>query len=280
MAKAGSRDLAEKAKDFSYNIVKDRVLTHQEVIRASIMVVGGSVSLGLADEESDIDFGIIFPTHDDYIRLGSQVVKDLGGRFHKYEGVLIDVHLCSLLSLGVREQALSDEWWIGPDPTDIFFIQHAIIIQDPKGTFRSLKARVKEIPSDILKRRIIGRWGFLSMWVDFVRQCLKRRDEIGSFTFAARAVQETMMLGFLLNGLPYPDPKYRYRLFRDLPELSEGVIPVLEHVVSTTDMESRYNLLAEVIGIYSTHMRKNEVINVEYIDDWLQCFDIRGDALF
>lgn len=34
------------------------------------MVVGGSVSLGLADEESDIDFGIILPTRDDYVRLG------------------------------------------------------------------------------------------------------------------------------------------------------------------------------------------------------------------
>jgi len=205
-----SHDLINKAKEFSSTIIADRLSACPKIIDDAIIIVGGSISFGLADEESDIDYGIILPKHSDFVAFGKQIVESIGGRFHQYKGSLIDIHLCSLRSFGVREEAASDdEWWEAFDPTDIFLIQHAVIIQDPNETFRSLKTKVKKIPTDILSRRIGGRWGFLNMWVDFVQQCSKRDDIIGSFTFTARAVQEIMMIGFLLNGHPYPDPNYR-----------------------------------------------------------------------
>jgi len=274
-------DLINKAKDFTDTIIIDRLIAHQKVIGDAIIIIGGSVSFGLADEESDIDYGIVIPNHQDFINFGAQINEAIGGRFHKYDELLIDIHLCSLRSFGVSGNKIDEEnFWEKLDPTTIFTIQHAIILRDSNNIFGLLKKKVDKTPANIIKRRIIGRWGFLNMWVDFVRQCFKRNDEIGSFTFAGRAVQEIMMICFLLNRKPYPDPKYRYRLFLNLPKLSSSLSGALQEVSCCSDIEVRYEILANIVDRYSKYMRENDIIEAEYINDWLQCFDIKAKALF
>ena len=65
----------------------------------TMALVGGSAACGLADDESDVDLGIVLERAD---RSGicEEVLEGLGGRFHRVENVLLDIHVTRFSAFG------------------------------------------------------------------------------------------------------------------------------------------------------------------------------------
>lgn len=168
MKKLNCSNLINNAKEFTQTIIKKRLSRYRKIIDSAIVIVTGSVSLGLADEYSDIDYGILLQNHSDFTALKRQLINSIGDRFLEYKGLFFHIHLSSLRLFCAREETSSNnQWWETIYPTDIFTIQHAVIIQIPNKAFRSLKAKARRMPPEILTRRIIGRWGLLNREIEF-----------------------------------------------------------------------------------------------------------------
>ena len=115
------------------------------------------------------------------------------------------------------------------------------VFEDTGGALTALRAAMDWYPDDLWRYLVACDWRRIDQELPLMGRAADRGDDLGSRVIAARLVDATMHLGFLLCRAWPPYAKWRGTLFGRLP-LPPGVALNLAHVRSGDPVTARLAL--------------------------------------
>ena len=146
-----------------------------------------------------------------------------------------------------------------------------IIVYDSQGRIARLQDKVNTYyPKELQKKSILNYWrAFLEDGVYNLGRDMKRKNVFMFNLHLNNTMWNAMMLSFLFNKRYHPTHhQWLYDEFSRLPKLAPRIKPVMDRILHTTDMTKRYKLLNELIRESQKYVRKNKLIDPQYITDW------------
>ena len=133
------------------------------------------------------------------------------------------------------------------------------IFRDDYGLVTKIRNNLKDVPEDILKKRIAGNLVIMAQSGQYnYQRCLKRNDTGAAQLALHEFVNAAIKCAFLLNGRFAPYYKWCFRGLRDLPSLSE-LAEFLEYMINAGNSEDEVRVKSDMINTVA------ELINDELL---------------
>lgn len=230
-----------------------------------VIVIGGSLSYGFFDEESDVDVYVIWDLPRDkwFLKLREFLFM------HKIvDGFRIQYIPLSLQS--VQYAPLSCllnnnlESLIDNNDIKLFYdIQHFIPIHDTKNTVIKAKEYISKLDFNYWKNKCIEHSSKHIDTLEIFYSSIKRNNVLTGSMFYGKAIQGLLEIAYLAEGHPYPTGKWLWnglekvnnRLFEDLKTMIANQLPATcedmkNNVFNTTKLISYILKKKDVVPTY------------------------------
>lgn len=260
------------ARSYFTELVAPTIRRHVPELRYAAARLGsGSEVLGLDDEISrDHDWGLrlqLFVADTDVTRLRSTLEDHLPTEFDGHPvrfgfssdpaaRLRIDVDSVDSATkqhLGFdprRDASVQD--WLSLSGQAVLEITAGEVFRDAVGDLTSLREALAWYPDDVWRYVIACDWQRIDQELPLMQRAGHRGDDLGSRVIAARLVDVTMHLGFLLCRQWVPYPKWRGTLFNRLP-LHINVATALSETLTADGWEDRAAHLADALDALADH---------------------------
>lgn len=266
------------SRSYFVELVAPTIRQHLPELRYAAARVGaGSEVLGLDDEMSrDHDWGLrlqLFVPDADVTHLQSMLDKRLPDQFRGHPvrfgfsgdpavRLRIDVQtvgslLAARLGFDPRH-APSAMDWLSLTGQAVLEITAGEVFRDDLGDLTSLREALSWYPEEVWRHVIACDWQRIDQELPLMQRAGDRGDDLGSRVIAARLVDTTMHLGFLLCRRWAPYPKWRGTLFTRLPLPSE-VAPALSHTLLATTWQERAACLSTALDALADHQGRHGI---------------------
>ncbi len=240
----------------------------------------GSECLGMDDDISrDHHWGLrvdmlmpdeIFRTRSPEIlqRIGERLPESFEGvvlrRGHVEGAGIAPESLEAFLSrtIGLTDAPKTLKEWLDMPEEDIVHVTNGEVWYNPSGRFTRIRETLAYYPDPVWLRRI-SHWCryFSGMGVYAMHRALMRNNIPYATTAFGRAVKWAMELAFLLNRRYFPYDKWLYPFFKNLPDLTDRMDPlVCEAVEADTPWDRRLRILEEISDILDAKMVSLDII--------------------
>ncbi len=150
--------------------------------------------------------------------------------------------------IGSPNGELTVEQWFSLPDYALAEATNGKIFKDELGEFTEIRNKLKNMPQDILLKKIAGNILIMAQSGQYNYPRILKRGETASaqlslFEFSNAA----MKVYFLLNGKYMPYYKWQFRALRDLPN-GEFIADSLEFLISTDNSSENANIKNEIIN--------------------------------
>ncbi|MBO4367771.1 MAG: DUF4037 domain-containing protein [Clostridia bacterium] len=152
---------------------------------------------------------------------------------------------------------LTQEQWLTVPVQSLGEAVNGEVFSDPSGVFSGIREKLRQMPQDVLRKRIAGHLLKMAQSGQYnYQRCLDHGEEGAAQLAAYEFVRSAISVIFLLNGRYEPFYKWAFRAMRELALLSE-LEPLLTGIISKpNDPETsfeKYTMIEEaaaaIIGV-------------------------------
>jgi len=266
------------SRSYFADLVAPTIRQHLPELRYAAARLGfGSEVLGLDDEMSrDHDWGLrlqLFVPDAHVTDLLSMLDEHLPGQFRghpvrfgfsgdpavrlRIDVETVDSFLAERLGFDPRRGATATDW-LSLTGQAVLEIIAGEVFRDDMGELTELREALSWYPQDVWRYVIACDWQRIDQELPLMQRAGDRGDDLGSRVIAARLVDTTMHLGFLLCRRWAPYPKWRGTLFTRLPLPSE-VAPALSRTLTATSWQERAASLATALDALADHQGQHGI---------------------
>lgn len=226
------------------------------------VILCGSYGKGIADQNSDFDFGIYFEQPAER-EVRKQAYKEISRLTKKWKdkGIVVD-------SVWSRTYAEVDEqlelWLAGMGKPELYewtiwgyhiltAIYNQQVVEDPYGRIAKWKERLSVYPEALKESIIKKHCSSLKYWRNdyHYRNKVGRKDVVFLASITARLIQDIMQVIYALNEFYYPGDgmnlKYTEQFACKPKEFEERIIAILHLTESNNAYEMQYKRIIELI---------------------------------
>ena len=224
----------------------------------------GSVSLGLADENSDIDFDVLVSeklTDEEYA-----ICEDILGKDYFYESKRVSYGFDLKKSLGRYLRGERRNYWEDFNPYNLHDINHYIPVLDTKFRLTELRKELGFYPKEIFTSVVRGLWITMNDGGEYNSfQCFQRGDECGADIYFGRGVEALLRMVFVLNGQYYPPTKWLNASMINIDN-KFGVENLL--CVGNIQFEEKRKLFMNSYNLVADFLKENKILEKECVDNF------------
>lgn len=250
-------NLTSIKKQVQKTIVADILNRFPKLKTQGSIVLIGSLSYGLYDDQSDIDLSIV---------MSEKLQQEYAPAIKAYKDALkkhnrqVQIFYTDTYE---KTKALGD-WH-----NDMLLRQYAyaIILHDPNNRYSKLRKQLAWYPSKVYQEKI--QWLFAEAVFEFkdrFETAIKRKDVYYGAVSKLRFLQLIMTLSLLLNK-QYPIyDKHLYRLQRQLRKVPKNYSAILENTVKAQGLSSIHNAMEQLMAIMENELLRRKLIPKK--DEW------------
>ncbi|MEG6611282.1 hypothetical protein V6C42_00205 [Pseudoclostridium thermosuccinogenes] len=235
-----------------------------------IVVIGGSVSYGFADELSDVDAYIIWD-------IPRNVWFDKLRQF-LFMHQMIDGYRVQFIPLMLQSPQYSSFSYLFHEEFDklkdcdfelLYDIQHFIPIHDPKGIISKGKAFVSDLGSEYWQEKCLEHCEKLIDTLEAFYSSLKRKNIITGSMYFGDALKGLLQTVYLSAGFPYPTAKWIWNgLERVDAKMFESIRTYFENGFPCSSEELR-NCIHSVTEVVTDRLKEKGFVPPYIINDLL-----------
>lgn len=258
----------ELARTYWTDLVRPLLDAHAPGLSRSAARVGpGSEVLGYDDAMSrDHDWGpclqvFVSAEHVAQVRalLEHQVPREFAGlptRFARTGQTRDRLHI-DVLTVGqfARDRlgfdprrGVTTAQWLSLTGQAALEVTAGAVFEDPSGELSALRGALAWYPDDLWHYLLACAWHYLDQELPLMARAGERGDELGSRVIAARLVDTTIHLAFLIRRTWAPYPKWRGTAFAAL-DLPPTLGAALAEALGAPDWRSRMDALAGALTV-------------------------------
>ncbi len=166
-------------------------------------------------------------------------------------------------TLGITRAPQTHAEWLDLPEVDIVHVTNGEVWYDPSDRFSQIRTTLLDYYPDPVWRRRISHWCryYSGMGLYALSRALQRNNMPYAHTAFSRSIKWALELGFLLNRRYFPYDKWLYPFFKELPELADDMVPLVdEAVLDSTAWERRLKILELLSDILDAQMVKLGII--------------------
>lgn len=142
-------------------------------------------------------------------------------------------------AVGVSDGCLSAEEWLSIPEYALAQATNGAVFCDAYGEFTRIRARLLQMPDDVLKKRLAGSLFLMAQAGQYnYPRCLSRGETGAAQLALYEFAQQTMRAVFLLNRRYMPYYKWSFRALRACPRLSE-LADAIERLISSDNSQKQ-----------------------------------------
>lgn len=160
-------------------------------------------------------------------------------------------------TLGIERAPLSYAEWLDLPEVDIVHVINGEVWHDPSGRLSEIRNTLLAYYPDPVWHRRISHWCryYSGMGLYALSRALQRNNMAYAHTAFARSIKWALELGFLLNRRYFPYDKWLYPFFKELPELADQMVPLIDEATSDgTSWPRRLEILCILSDILDDKM--------------------------
>ena len=160
-------------------------------------------------------------------------------------------------TLGIERAPQSHAEWLDLPEVDIVHVINGEVWHDPFGQTEPDPRYAAGLLSRSVWRRRISHWCryYSGMGLYALSRALQRNNMAYAHTAFARSIKWALELGFLLNRRYFPYDKWLYPFFKELPELADQMVPLIDEATSDgTSWSRRLEILCILSDILDAKM--------------------------
>ncbi len=137
-------------------------------------------------------------------------------------------------TLGIERAPQSHAEWLDLPEVDIVHVINGEVWHDPSGAFSQVRNTLLDYYPDPVWRRRISHWCryYSGMGLYALNRALQRGNMAYAHTAFARSIKWALELGFLLNRRYFPYDKWLYPFFKELPDLADAMVPLIDEATA------------------------------------------------
>jgi hypothetical protein len=243
-----------------------------EIASEMSVQVTGSFGLGIADEHSDLD-ALIWLDDPAWKRSGGQLQLALNHLDIPFVSPQVQqksghepINVWPLSWLGARRDFLgttAQPRWEQVTFEELFDLQECLVLHDPQEVFKRLREATKpeRFPAQLWDKHLVLTLKKLADDLWEFRQAVTRRLVLETHAVSARALEDLLQIGFIINRRYRPWRTHLRWAFDRLPLVASEVVPCLETIASCADPETKLEAAEAVLRIYKTHIRDKRLLS-------------------
>ncbi len=234
------------------------------LLSESIIVVVGSVGLGIGDHLSDLEANLFLP--DDLWEQDGwhmQIILNHCVRetcTWKKDGSVISVCRMSEIIDGHGQEFLEREEdypWEQVTFETLFGVQNNLVVHDPRGLWAQLRRKTdpSRFPGYLWQKRLLAELKKL-VWADLpeLQVCVQRGKNVESIILAGQVIEDLLHLGFYASKRYFPWRTNLRWAFDQLTSLPSGITNSLGEAMSATAWETKLAAVQATAEQYVSHI--------------------------
>lgn len=273
MDKVNLQNLRMKAQSFADELSKHIVL--QKYWNKLSLIMKGSTARGYSDKYSDIDF-VIFTNEETKNNIVSEYISN--GLSNRQDGVFLPLNAEWEGHYNLDTYENLGNHFIAGDMVSVWEYSNVVIMHDAENYFKNIIDKSTKILFDDIDKLIMKKYIEIQLYLDWMRQPLRRADICASIQYAAHFQRYCSHIMYLLNNEGYPPDKWLFFYLKKTNMSDELYLKIINYskVICTMeslepDMElaeySAYSHATIIIEEIMTIL-KNRYGMVQWIDKW------------
>lgn len=228
-----------------------------------VLVVGGSVGMGVRDEFQDIDanLAVCQPVSKERLEEIKEVWQTVDCDIRKLDRSMVDRY-----PDGIFGSLLFFDDPANPpsDPMDAawgaFYILTTKPVYDPRGHYRRLQEKVK-VWSDReeWRRVVLNRWNEISFLVKMMTEAVRRKDAALYAQLFSRA--NILEFCIVLCRQPIPIPKWQHWWLNYCPPLGPKLYRLLEDDYATSrTLEEKHRAILKAMDMFERYLEEEDIL--------------------
>jgi hypothetical protein len=166
-------------------------------------------------------------------------------------------------TIGIDHAPQSYEEWLRIPEEDIIHVINGEVWSDPLGDFTAVRQTLEEYYPEPVRLRRIAHWCryFSGMGTYALKRAILRENDFYATTRFSNAIRLGIQLAFLLDKRYFPYDKWLMAYFKQLPRLSEPLLPLVTKAVKlSTSWEEKLELLHQISDVLDQTMVADGII--------------------